>query len=549
MNKSGAVTLVLFLFLSGSIYAQGSVVETSFYSAALGGDRFVQIYLPEGYDPVGSIDYPVIYFLHGVSDDHTGYPFIIDILDSLIENQIIEPVIVVKPDGRSVPYVVSWYTNSILNGAFEDYIVSDLVNFVEANYRVLPTRENRYVMGHSAGGYGSMTLGLKHPDIYSRLAAHSGVLELNVLMVAALPYLLAEYPGGPPYNWNPTAGFFSGVLFSLGAAFSPNLTNPPYYVDLPLDSLANIIDSVWGKWLLHNPPTFAAMLPQNSDLAIYFDCGTMDEMGCYPQNTAFAACLDQLGLDYEFQSYVGDHSSQLLDRFPIGIAFLVGIEATADYCPDVLNVKSRGRWITCYIELPEGYSAADIDIDAIALTAVDGESIDPPLYREGPTDIGDYDEDGVADLMVKFKRADLIGVLVEAVEPPADVELTVSGELTNDIPFEGSGMIHIIGPASPQTAEDKACSFVLHGSQPNPFSSNTDIRYQIPSEADSRVDLRIYDAAGRLVKQWNYQTMQLSDHIIWDGRDNSGRKVASGVYFIKLEAGDYSATERVLLIQ
>ena len=548
MNKSVGVTLVLFLCLSGSTYAQGTVTETSFYSAALGGDRFVQIYLPDGYDMAGNIDYPVIYFLHGVSDDHTGYPFIIDILDSLIENQIIEPVIVVKPDGRSVPYLVSWYTNSILNGAFEDYIINDLVNFVEANYRVLPTREKRYVMGHSAGGYGSMTLGLKHPDIYSRLAAHSGVLELNVLLAAALPYLLAEYPGGPPYDWNPAAGFFSGVFFSLGAAFSPNLTNPPYYVDLPLDSLANIIEPVWAIWLQHNPPTYAAMLPPNSDLAIYFDCGTMDEMGCYPQNTMFAACLDQLGLDYEFQSYVGDHSSQLPERFPIGIAFLVGIAATVDYCPDVLNVTSRGRWVTCYIELPEGYSAEDIDIGAVALTAVNGELIDPPLCREGPTEIGDYDEDGIADLMVKFRRADLIGILGETIEPPADVELTVSGELTNDIPFEGSGMIHIIGPAYPQTAGDTPCSFVLYESHPNPFSSNTDISYMLLE--NTQIKLEIYEVSGRVVKTLVNSKIQAGYHTVcWDGRDDSGRQVASGVYFIKLVSDDYSATEKALLIK
>ncbi|KPK24912.1 MAG: hypothetical protein AMJ70_00520 [Dehalococcoidia bacterium SG8_51_3] len=556
MSKSVPVVLVLFLCLSGSSYAQGTVIETSFYSAALGSDRLVQIYLPEGYDPVGSIDYPVIYFLHGALDDHTGYPFIIDILDSLIENQIIESVIVVKPDGRSAPYLVSWYTNSILNGAFEDYIINDLVDFVEANYRVIPTREKRYLMGHSAGAYGSMTLGLKRPDISARLAAHSGTLEYNVMLVAAFPYLLAEYPAGPPYYWNPAAGFFSGVFFSLGAAFSPNLTNPPYFVDLPLDTPANIIDSVWDKWLLHNPPTYAAMLPPNSDLAIYFDCGTMDEMGCYPQNTAFAACLDQLGLDYEFQSYVGDHSSQLPDRFPISIAFLVGIEATADYCPNWLWIGWGGgcfiRWLRCYVELPCGYDVGDIDESTVAITAIGGEPIDP-LYRKGYTRVGDHDCDGIPDLMVRFNRRHLVSICREIIEECGYYDFTVSGQLNGGIAFEGNGSIYVLGRFGDRGIAagregDIPKSISLYEISPNPFKFHTAISYALPTS--SPTELEIYDVNGRLVKTLVNRKTQVGYHNVrWDGQDNSGRGVPSGVYFLKFRAGDYSTTEKLLLIR
>jgi enterochelin esterase-like enzyme len=556
MYKSVPIVLVLLLSLAGSIYAQGTVVNTSFFSPTLGGDRFVQIYLPEGYEPAGSTQYPAIYFLHGAMDDHTGYPFIIDILDSLIGNGIIEPVVVIKPDGRSVPYLVSWYTNSMLNGAFEDYIINDLIAYVETNYRVIPTVDKRFLMGHSAGGYGTMKLGLKHYDTYARIAAHSGVLELNVMMVAALPYLIAEYPGGPPYYWNPAAGFFSGVFFSLAGAFSPNFTNPPYFVDLPLDTMANIIQPVWDLWLLHNPPAFAATLPPTSDLGIYFDCGTIDEMGCYPQNTTFAMILDQLGIDYEFQSYVGDHSSQLPSRFPIGITFLVGLKGTVDYWPHWLWIGWGGgclmRWLRAFVELPEGYDAADIEISTVAITSIAGEAV-TPLYREGWTRVGDYDRDGIPDLAVRFNRRDVVLLCRNIIDACGYYDFTVSGKLNDGFAFSGNGSLYVLGNFGERGVEtakhgDIPTGFILYETAPNPFRTHATIRYAIPT--NTQVSINVYDVNGRVVKSICKGKMPAGDHHVrWYGEDESGRKVASGVYFIRYHAGDYEATEKVLLIR
>ena len=55
--------------------------------------------------------------------------------------------------------------------------------------------------------------------------------------------ILAENGGSSPYNYTPTAGFFTLVAFTSAGAFSPNLNNPPYFVDFPLDTFGNIIDS------------------------------------------------------------------------------------------------------------------------------------------------------------------------------------------------------------------------------------------------------------------------------------------------------------------
>ncbi|MFC1550890.1 alpha/beta hydrolase [Candidatus Neomarinimicrobiota bacterium] len=113
----------LIISLTGSIYSQGRLIEDQFISNSLAFERNVNVYLPAMYDSNNTnIEYPVVYFLHGGGGDHNSYSGIIPILDSLIANNIIKPMIFVKPDGSCEPYLGSQYSNSELYGAFEDYI-------------------------------------------------------------------------------------------------------------------------------------------------------------------------------------------------------------------------------------------------------------------------------------------------------------------------------------------------------------------------------------------------------------------------------------------
>lgn len=109
------------------------------------------------------------------------------------------------------------------------------------------------------------------------------------------------------------------------------------------------------------------------------------------------------------------------------------IEAAIDIDPYTLNLKSQVKWITCYIELPQGYDVGDIDISSILLK----EQVPAEL---SPTKIGDYDDDSVLDLMVKFDRFAVQGIL----EVGDEVEITVTGELTDGTPFEGRDTIRVI---------------------------------------------------------------------------------------------------------
>jgi len=308
------------LILTTTAYGQGIVIDDSFFSVSLDMTRMVDVYLPGGYDPDDSTNnYPVIYFLHGAGGDQNSYSFLIAILNSLIADNAIEPLIVVKPDGSIGPYLGSFYTNSELYGFFEDYIAYDLVDYIDSEYNTITSLDKRAVMGHSMGGYGSMKLALKHPDIFHAVAAHSGPLNLEA-NEDILAQVLEENGGSGPFH--PSAGIFSLLVFTAAGAFSPNLNNPPYYVDFPIDNDGNIIDSTWAKWVLHNPAHLATQYSADDSLAIYFDCGMQDELFIFPMNTTFADSLDSLDLPYEFQPYEGMHSNLLFERFPIALAFL-----------------------------------------------------------------------------------------------------------------------------------------------------------------------------------------------------------------------------------
>jgi len=109
------------------------------------------------------------------------------------------------------------------------------------------------------------------------------------------------------------------------------------------------------------------------------------------------------------------------------------VQAAIDFDPDTLNLKSKGKVVTVYIELPEGYDVEEIDISTIMLNG-----IVPALAH--PTDVGDYDSDGVLDLMVKFDRSNVQDML----EPGNEVEIELSGQLTDGTSFEGADTIRVI---------------------------------------------------------------------------------------------------------
>lgn len=111
-----------------------------------------------------------------------------------------------------------------------------------------------------------------------------------------------------------------------------------------------------------------------------------------------------------------------------------------DIDPDTLNLKSKGKWITTYIELKAGYDVNDIDVSTVAITDINGVPLNIPAESH-PTSVGDEDGDGIPDLMVKFDRSD-----VQDACSPGDATITISGELTGGTTFSGSDTITVIDP-------------------------------------------------------------------------------------------------------
>lgn len=134
-------------------------------SAALGMEQVATILLPEGYAN-SRLRYPVLYLLHGGGQDHTAFaarPWFAALLS--------RGMIVVTPNAGD-----SWYVNSAADpkARYEDFVVQDLVPYVDGQYRTVATRDGRALAGISMGAWGAMMLGLKHHQLFSAIGAMSG---------------------------------------------------------------------------------------------------------------------------------------------------------------------------------------------------------------------------------------------------------------------------------------------------------------------------------------------------------------------------------------
>ncbi len=135
------------------------------------------------------------------------------------------------------------------------------------------------------------------------------------------------------------------------------------------------------------------------------------------------------------------------DNYPLmnpWVPTLAVIDATIDIHPNPLNLKSRGKWITAYIELPEDHRASEINRATILLNA--SIPVDP-FWDAKPLDsvIGDYDDNGISDLMVKFDRK-VFSEFISEDDSLGKVTLTISGKLSNGTFFEGGATVETLKP-------------------------------------------------------------------------------------------------------
>ncbi len=264
----------------------GRVIEDlTIKSEILNEELNYSVYLPPDYDSSERY-YPVVYLLHGYSDDDSGWiqfgeaPRICD--EAILEGKI-APMILIMPDAR-----VSFYINNSSGSyRFEDYFIEELMPHVESQFRIRQKQEYRGLCGLSMGGYGATILGLRHPDLFSGFAALSAALLTPEKMVEE-----------QKARWDRMFAPVFGKQPSKDEAYDAHM-------------------------LSYNPHLYVANKSKEdlNDLHMYIDCGDDDFL--IEGNLYFHILLKKSGLEHEFRIRDGAHNwSYWRKVLPDALAFL-----------------------------------------------------------------------------------------------------------------------------------------------------------------------------------------------------------------------------------
>ncbi|HET6569614.1 MAG TPA: alpha/beta hydrolase-fold protein [Rhodothermales bacterium] len=273
-----SVLLVLFIAILLPIatvahaqYPRGTVQEgLTIDSKILGKSVRYTIYLPYDYDTSDRY-YPVVYLLHGYSDDDTGWLQFGEanaITDELIAERKIPPMILVMPDAG-----VSWYVNNYDGSVrYEDFFFQEFIPYVESHYRIRAEKQFRAVSGLSMGGYGTLVYALHHPEMFATAAPFSAAIWTD-----------EEIVNFPEDQWT---NYFRTV-------FDPKLQgqarlSPHYRANSPLDLIRQMgADEVKQvRWRI--------------------DCGDDDFL--YKGNAALHVLMRDLNIPHEYRVRDGGHT-------------------------------------------------------------------------------------------------------------------------------------------------------------------------------------------------------------------------------------------------
>lgn len=277
----------------------GRVAEGTFRSEALGVDKRYVVYLPAGHDTPSARRYPVVYMLHGLGGNETSWTEHGRI--AKVADELGLQAILVMPDGDA-----SFYANAATQAdraaclgrpptfspkeppetycvetpRYEDYVVRDLVAHVDATYRTIPERAARGIGGLSMGGFGALSLAMRHPDVFASAASHSGVDALL-------------YAGPHPYE--PGKAVLADDVGAWGRDVEP---------------IGGHVRAIFGaelaSWQAHDPATLAASLDPGA-LALYLDCGTEDSFRLHDGAQYLHEVLTARGVAHEWYLGPGGH--------------------------------------------------------------------------------------------------------------------------------------------------------------------------------------------------------------------------------------------------
>ena len=100
----------------------------------------------------------------------------------------------------------------------------------------------------------------------------------------------------------------------------------------------------------------------------------------------------------------------------------------------------------------------------------------------------------------------------------------------------------------PDDAVTRPLAFRLNQCMPNPFHMATEVSYAVPTQA--HVALTIHDIGGRMVRTLVDREIEPGSHrVLWDGRDSQGRRVSSGIYYVKMKSSEFERTRKITVLR
>src|SRR5882724_5758497 len=162
----------------------GEIHHHFYHSKVVGDDRGYFVYTPPGYDPRGKQTYPVLYLLHGYSDDASAWTAVGRanvILDNLIARGKAKPMLIVMPLGYGAPEVLAPASGVFRDPGitqrnfdrFREALLTEVIPRVEAEYLVMKERDSRAIAGLSMGGAESLLTGLNNLNEFAWIGAFS----------------------------------------------------------------------------------------------------------------------------------------------------------------------------------------------------------------------------------------------------------------------------------------------------------------------------------------------------------------------------------------
>lgn len=302
--------------------------------------REVPVYLPPSYGTIRRRRYPVLYYLVGFTGSSRGAvnynPWkenLVERFDRLIASGVAREAILVIPDCFT-SYGGSQYLNSSATGRYEDHVVYELVDFIEGQFITVRAPEGRAIFGQSSGGFGALTLAMRHPSVFGHCLSHSGDMGFeagygrDMLQFATA---LGRYGGSPQrfiaeFRKSRTKdGLDHGAInvIAMSACYSPNTRNPLGF-DLPCDPrTGDLRSAVWKRWLaldpIHAAVRHAGALRRLKTL--WFDAGTRDEYYLHLGARRLSDALKTLKIRHTYEEHGFGHRD-MADRYDVSLTLL-----------------------------------------------------------------------------------------------------------------------------------------------------------------------------------------------------------------------------------